>query len=108
RVFSLTPTPTPEIYTLSLHDALPICRYFRKPQSLQRSRISGAMSASPTRTSLDALVEIAQTINTLRDPEAVLEKVLEIAMETLRSEEHTSELQSRENLVCRLLLEKKK
>ncbi|WP_243664869.1 hypothetical protein [Rhodothermus marinus] len=44
------------------------------------------MSASPPRTSLDALVEIAQTINTLRDPEAVLEKVLEIAMETLEAE----------------------
>ncbi len=45
------------------------------------------MSAPPTsRTSLDALVEIAQTINTLRDPEAVLEKVLEIAMEALEAE----------------------
>src|SRR5690606_41700495 len=36
------------------------------------------------------------------------ERVVKLAVDTFRSEEHTSELQSRENLVCRLLLEKKK
>src|SRR5436309_5160686 len=63
------PPPT-EIYTLSLHDALPIC--------------GSAAGSRPWSWSAGAR----------RRP--------------LRSEEHTSELQSRENLVCRLLLEKKK
>src|SRR5215475_16119543 len=65
-------TATTEIYTLSLHDALPI---------------SGE-AAQYERHSLDE-----EEADRPRPP---------------RSEEHTSELQSRENLVCRLLLEKKK
>src|SRR5436309_9840470 len=75
--FFVDGTPTAEIYTLSLHDALPISRAGR-----------AARPADPTRP--DAL--------RLPAP-ARLQR---------RSEEHTSELQSRENLVCRLLLEKKK
>src|SRR4051812_50069267 len=61
---------TPEIYTLSLHDALPICR----------CRPARAPTRSPPRC----------------------------RSRRSRSEEHTSELQSHVNLVCRLLLEKKK
>src|ERR1022692_2941748 len=73
-LFFFNDTATPEIYTLSLHDALPICaRGLRR-----RSRAS-----SPP--------------NDHRDRSARLP----------RSEEHTSELQSPCNLVCRLLLEKK-
>src|SRR5690606_41816678 len=72
--------PPPEIYTLSLHDALPI---YAGPPSLPRSR--------------SARNAIHATVSSLV-PRPV----------TPRSEEHTSELQSRENLVCRLLLEKKK
>src|SRR5215469_18609512 len=70
--FFLNDTATTEIYTLSLHDALPI--------------------SAPNR-----LVE-----RTLRAPPPA-----SMAAEQ-RSEEHTSELQSRRDLVCRLLLEKKK
>src|SRR5690606_41540257 len=74
-VFFLIEPATPEIYTLSLHDALPICW----AASRMRMRNSSSVNREWGR----------------RSPRA-------------RSEEHTSELQSRENLVCRLLLEKKK
>src|SRR6266446_10610643 len=74
--FFFNDTATTEIYTLSLHDALPI--------SFERSTPQQNASARGTRVSL-LLV---------RNP--------------ARSEEHTSELQSPCNLVCRLLLEKKK
>src|SRR6266700_101762 len=70
--FFFNDTATTEIYTLSLHDALPIAG-------------EAASGRSPGRL-LDAA----------------------IAHCVVRSEEHTSELQSREKLVCRLLLEKKK
>src|ERR1041385_9536517 len=67
-VFFFNDTATTEIYTLSLHDALPICG----PRGGDRSSRWRGPDACP------------------------------------RSEEHTSELQSRLHLVCRLLLEKKK
>src|SRR6266496_6702214 len=73
--FFFNDTATTEIYTLSLHDALPIYRW----RSLSRLRLScGGDRERGPRHSID------------------------------RSEEHTSELQSRRDLVCRLLLEKKK
>src|SRR5207302_11159499 len=81
-------------YTLSLHDALPI---FRR---LHAARV-GDLAALPE-AAVDALD---------RDPLALAadrDRRLPRRPEHLRSEEHTSELQSRENLVCRLLLEKKK
>src|SRR2546430_4607437 len=72
--FFFNDTATTEIYTLSLHDALPILHYHRSVA------LAGA--------------------------ERGVEPALEAA--AARSEEHTSELQSQSNLVCRLLLEKKK
>src|SRR5438093_11708482 len=75
--FFFTDPATTEIYTLSLHDALPICAglqhregFFARP---------GDRAGNP-----------------------------DLAVQDQRSEEHTSELQSLTNLVCRLLLEKKK
>src|SRR3989442_8806204 len=69
--FFFNDTATTEIYTLSLHDALPIWRSFhRRRAGYSRSRCARRVNG--------------------------------------RSEEHTSELQSRPHLVCRLLLEKKK
>src|SRR5438874_13492407 len=75
--FFFNDTATTEIYTLSLHDALPI--WSRTSTASPAGRCppcTGPACASPTCSS--------------------------------RSEEHTSELQSRRDLVCRLLLEKKK
>src|SRR3712207_7231810 len=92
-IFFFNDTATTEIYTLSLHDALPISGQHEsgpgKPKRLPgivlpacchegaRSRLTPAPWGSP-------------------------------ALNCRRSEEHTSELQSRQYLVCRLLLEKKK
>src|SRR5437764_13519022 len=74
-------TATPESYTLSLHDALPI---FRRPAAGHRDR--GVRGVRERRDHLDRRA----------------------ARPRRRSEEHTSELQSPMYLVCRLLLEKKK
>src|SRR5690349_23781337 len=83
-LFFFNDTATTEIYTLSLHDALPILRYglrcFPSP--------SGANICSGSRMAT-----------------AFIRSSWPVAS---RSEEHTSELQSRRDLVCRLLLEKKK
>src|SRR5947208_13365913 len=74
--FFFNDTATTEIYTLSLHDALPICRW-RRPNKV--------------------------------GPEIRRERFHRRQIPgDLRSEEHTSELQSPDHLVCRLLLEKKK
>src|SRR5438876_10954688 len=74
---------TTEIYTLSLHDALPISR---RPSQWAMKLTTGAMRRPP---SLSARSSPSCTC-------------------CERSEEHTSELQSPVHLVCRLLLEKKK
>src|SRR2546430_11206922 len=81
--FFFNDTATTEIYTLSLHDALPIYALRPRPP--------------------DAAV--------VRDPDhpcARHRRWMQRAVRSRRSEEHTSELQSQSNLVCRLLLEKKK
>src|SRR3712207_8597476 len=88
--FFFNDTATTEIYTLSLHDALPICR----PRGSARRGRSGSRTTVPGRR-----VEPAPPFGR-RSPR--------VTMQCLRSEEHTSELQSRQYLVCRLLLEKKK
>src|SRR5688572_32122930 len=78
-LFFFNYTVPTEIYTLSLHDALPI------------------------------LVVVPYLVS--RSPEAFYELLVKEQVTVLnqtRSEEHTSELQSQSNLVCRLLLEKKK
>src|SRR3712207_9050595 len=86
--FFFNDTATTEIYTLSLHDALPISGK-RKPLSA------------------DQLAALRQR---LADPQgfASYDQVRQWIQASFRSEEHTSELQSRQYLVCRLLLEKKK
>src|SRR5438876_9280090 len=83
--FFLTDTTTSEIYTLSLHDALPI--YLRR-----------------------ALVDLVGTVHPTLSEHAkeVANRILQHPLVSDRSEEHTSELQSPVHLVCRLLLEKKK
>src|SRR5215208_8458528 len=78
--FFFNDTATTEIYTLSLHDALPI---------------SKVTVSDITRGQRDLGLAVQGAYGMLVDDDA-------------RSEEHTSELQSRGHLVCRLLLEKKK
>src|SRR5699024_12623724 len=92
--------PSTEIYTLSLHDALPIFgrhRYFILNKVVRHGPFCSLTSLqiknrkSITCLFYDILWRFAQNVSVL-----------------WRSEEHTSELQSRFDLVCRLLLEKKK
>src|SRR3712207_6881629 len=85
-MFFFNDTASTEIYTLSLHDALPI----------SKSSLATRSSDSPQRDGQAVSRNGAGSVT--RSP----------AISTpVRSEEHTSELQSRQYLVCRLLLEKK-
>src|SRR5690606_39925826 len=101
-------TATTEIYTLSLHDALPISRFGVSWISLNRSvRHCGGTSLSNTSASE------AQNTRGRGPPSAarfhargLRQFAGDVFERACRSEEHTSELQSRENLVSRLLLEK--
>src|SRR2546430_10200940 len=79
--FFFNDTATTEIYTLSLHDALPISRAAYRPSAGAARARQGSARAHQDCPRTDGYA---------------------------RSEEHTSELQSQSNLVCRLLLEKKK
>src|SRR3712207_8005115 len=90
--FFFNDTATTEIYTLSLHDALPICRTFN---AARRQRAVWFVAAIRECLANDAHAGGACGGGHLRVIGG-------------RSEEHTSELQSRQYLVCRLLLEKKK
>src|SRR5690348_17770413 len=89
------------IYTLSLHDALPICYRSIGDRSLSRSRAQRG-SQSMVMSNVEPLLRL-QDINTYYG----LMSCKRSKGSTLRSEEHTSELQSPVHLVCRLLLEKK-
>src|SRR3712207_7571968 len=95
-LFFFNVPPTPEIYPLSLPDALPICGGARPAGGDQRRarRAGRPDAAAPGADRRTALAELPRPA----DGGGVGH----------RSEEHTSELQSRQYLVCRLLLEKKK
>src|SRR5687768_18582955 len=86
-------TATTEIYTLSLHDALPI---FSGEDGRQLGSEGLRLSACAERSDDATLGKVDQG------------KASASPVDRPRSEEHTSELQSRLHLVCRLLLEKKK
>src|SRR3712207_9125924 len=92
--FFFNDTATTEIYTLSLHDALPISLSFTAEEAWRLLHPDDASIFCHTWVDLPPRS---------RDADALLDKWARI-----RSEEHTSELQSRQYLVCRLLLEKKK
>src|SRR5437588_7934153 len=80
--FFFNDTPTTDIYTLSLHDALPICLNCLAVE--EHYALTVPRQAHP-----DPALELSEIVG-------------------VRSEEHTSEFQSHSDLVCRLLLEKKK
>src|SRR3712207_8929210 len=88
--FFFNDTATTEIYTLSLHDALPIYNEF-KYYARDVGQIDNVPRSASRHKDIEPLVNLTQ-----------------LSPRALRSEEHTSELQSRQYLVCRLLLEKKK
>src|SRR5690606_40116493 len=94
--------PPSDIYTLSLHDALPISNHLLLVVGTRRA----SETSSRTRTNLWRRRAAPSQVRY----QAALHPVSlsTRAASRRRSEEHTSELQSRENLVCRLLLEKKK
>src|SRR3712207_7533127 len=90
--FFFNDTATTETYTLSQHDALPICQeHAEERQGPRRGQKQGEDGARDAPRLL--LSPLVQQLGVHGDE---------------RSEEHTSELQSRQYLVCRLLLEKKK
>src|SRR5947209_9738893 len=95
---------TTEIYTLSLHDALPICGLAAQVYCLVHGRPARHPAALRTRHLPRRLGGRPQLARLGRRGLAPAER----ARAAARSEEHTSELQSRQYLVCRLLLEKKK
>src|SRR2546423_177770 len=94
--FFFNDTATTEIYTLSLHDALPIFIELAHHRRADRPQHRGA-AAQVLRHACDEVVR-----------ERLHGDVAARAVAPQRSEEHTSELQSLAYLVCRLLLEKKK
>src|SRR5207237_4723866 len=101
-VLSTTPSPT-EIPTLSLHDALPISSC--APES---SRTSTATRVeSPMRSGCAASSRRSSAMRTGTRCTTLIQLPVAFCAGSSRSEEHTSELQSHLNLVCRLLLEKK-
>src|SRR5690606_41687574 len=91
-----TATAPTAIYTLSLHDALPISSAFGKILWGFPRRTGRATPSSTICCAAEITRGFCPSTSTTRRGSF------------RRSEEHTSELQSRENLVCRLLLEKKK
>src|SRR5690606_42058254 len=93
---SINDTPTTQIYTLSLHDALPISVF---PTTTRTDPPQHRRKGPPR----DATAPQWLHASTRVAPPYLID-----LSASNRSEEHTSELQSRENLVCRLLLEKKK
>src|SRR5260370_42642615 len=86
-LFFFNDTATTEIYTLSLHDALPILA-----RLVRQGEADALVSAGNTGALMTVARFVLGTLPSVQRP---------------RSEEHTSELQSHLNLVCRLLLEKK-
>src|SRR3712207_6934408 len=92
--FFFNDTATTEIYTLSLHDALPI--YTPTAQAVSAGTIRTTKILFVGHRGSGKTTELSKLAEELADQFHV------------RSEEHTSELQSRQYLVCRLLLEKKK
>src|SRR3712207_7119694 len=98
-MFFFNDTATTEIYTLSLHDALPIFDRVAARDG-EGAVLDLAVEARPVRR------RHADAVRARGQAERV--RPVRLRARAVRSEEHTSELQSRQYLVCRLLLEKKK
>src|SRR5690606_41845243 len=102
----LTTTVTSAFFTSSLHDALPI---FLIDNLIFRQLSGGDVGDKPFDHEISILKKLTDPrIQRQPDDFSVFSGGFYFEIFHFRSEEHTSELQSRENLVCRLLLEKKK
>src|SRR5690606_40231562 len=103
--FFYTDTSPTVIYTISLHDALPICLGKKHGARFNYNR-----SKTENKRSDNAFMSVKipdEAKNYIIKYSESLFRRYKTIKSLNRSEEHTSELQSRENLVCRLLLEKK-
>src|SRR5699024_11681197 len=92
-----------DIYTLSLHDALPISgiesvNFFATMADIKKDKMTTGLNPIITSTNVTGARTAVSSVLVMMGFKPVV---------ILRSEEHTSELQSRFDLVCRLLLEKK-
>src|SRR5699024_12174878 len=104
-LYSFPAPPPSELFTLSLHDALPILMLGYLTDLVTVSLTDGTITDIPGVP--DMRVELRQIGGLLLiDPQNLINGIFDALLP--RSEEHTSELQSRFDLVCRLLLEKKK
>src|SRR5699024_12752591 len=107
-IFPVMDTHSSESYTLSLHDALPIFKTGSERKNLSQSCLMLGRSLFIDLTQkIEKLVVNVQPFCFILIGFCVIGMYLKLLM-PMRSEEHTSELQSRFDLVCRLLLEKKK
>src|SRR5690606_39710258 len=102
RVVFLSDPGTPVPYALSLHDAIPICcgDAVLRPVQAAIGRAAGDGAGD--------VEEVAIAVRAGAEHRVAEGDSVALSPGDVRSEEHTSELQSRENLVCRRLLEKKK
>src|SRR3712207_8893022 len=96
--FFFNDTATTEIYTLSLHDALPIFRRVRRLGVAPDVEVTEPVRRAAARGLKPRVLVGGVVDDQVGD---------DVHPAVVRSEEHTSELQSRQYLVCRLLLEKK-
>src|SRR5690606_41719978 len=96
-------TATTEIYTLSLHDALPISM-----RAWSKVVVASIPCTAERPRAIWSTASNNGSLSSWRSRLYASGRPFSVARRPVRSEEHTSELQSRENLVCRLLLEKKK
>src|SRR5207249_5235374 len=105
RSYLHPPPPPPPLSTLSLHDALPICLHRPLPQAGRRLPRSVRLRERPAQGDVRGDRRLLGPVRNLGYARHGDE--LPRPQHVSRSEEHTSELQSRFDLVCRLLLEKK-
>src|SRR5437763_12163665 len=96
-IFFFNDLSTTVIYTLSLHDALPIFDIIKSPIYIRKGGVIGRFLWTEAHRRSETIFSLLRMIGFQSIPSALG-----------RSEEHTSELQSPMYLVCRLLLEKKK
>ena len=106
--FFFNDTATTEIYTLSLHDALPISSAASVVSNVTNAEFGGLLELQQEKHLLLLYQNAFFLSSSAQRPDYIELAPLSSDTITTRSEEHTSELQSHSDLVCRLLLEKKK